>query len=60
MSNPIVTASAHEGSTYYPTVWRGVESTAYETGGRWFVAAHRLVLGRHHIGGGCYYASLQE
>ncbi|MBT2793820.1 hypothetical protein [Paraburkholderia strydomiana] len=52
--------SEHDGSTYYQTLWRGVAYTAHEAGSRWFVATHRLALGRHHIGGGRYYDSLQE
>lgn len=48
------------GAAYYTTTARGVEYTAHQLAGEWFVATRRLALGRRHIGGGKYYATLAD
>ena len=48
------------GTAYYTTTARGVEYTAHQLGCQWFVATRRLALGRRHMGGGKYYATLAE
>jgi len=59
-SQPI-TAETIEGVTYYSTERRGVEYTAYLTSwGQWWVGTHRKGLGRGHVGGGRYYASIDD
>lgn len=58
---PIITVSIGEnGTTYFSATHRGVEYTCFENTAGWYVATHRTALGRHHIGGGKYYASKAE
>lgn len=56
----MIEQSVVDGMTFYTATARGVQYTAYELGGRWFVASHRLALGRRHIGGGKYYDTLAD
>lgn len=57
--NQIISAEIIEGTTFYSTVRRGVEYTAYRTpGGNWWLGTNRLALGRGHIGGGRYYSDI--
>jgi hypothetical protein len=60
MTANLIQASEIEGKTYYTAVARGVEYTAFEQVGGWFVASHRQALGRRHIGGGKHYETLAE
>lgn len=56
----LITASEHEGKTYYTAVSRGVEYTACPSSdGRYWVASRRLSLGRWNTGGGKYYENLE-
>ena len=55
-----ITATTLNGSTYYTTRRAGVEYTAQQLAGQWFVSTRRLALGRHHAGGGRYYATLAD
>ena len=55
----VITSETIDGTTYYSTVRRGVEYTAYLTsGGNWWLGTVRLALGRSHVGGGRYYPDL--
>jgi hypothetical protein len=56
----LITASEHEGKTYYTAVARGTEYCAFECAGQWFVSSRRLALGRSNVGGGRYYATLAD
>lgn len=54
-----ITSEVIDGVTYYSATRRGSLYTAYQTSaGSWFVASHRLALGRFHVGGGKYYDDL--
>jgi hypothetical protein len=56
----LITQEQVNGSDYYTAVARGIEYTAHMIGEQWFVASRRLALGRRHIGGGKYYATLAD
>lgn len=58
-SQPIQTQTL-DGVTYYTTTRRGVEYTAHQLCGQWFVASHRAALGPRHIGGGRYYKTIDD
>lgn len=55
----LIQVSEAEGKTYYSTTARGVEYTAYELCGEWFVSTRRLALNRN-MGGGKYFATLAD
>ena len=45
---------------YVTAVARGTEYTLMKQGDAWFVASHRLALGRFNTGGGKHYQSLAD
>lgn len=49
-----------DGSEYIAAKARGVEYTLMRLGDAWFVASHRLALGRNNSGGGKHYATLAD
>lgn len=56
----MIQAEAHAGKTYYTAVSRGVQYSATQLAGKWFVASRRLALGRSNAGGGKYYDTLAD
>lgn len=62
MSNAINSAPIIKDGDYYTAVRRGVQYCAkFEPSvGQWFVATHRLALGRFNSGGGRYYADISQ
>lgn len=56
-----ITKTTEGGVDYFTTTRAGVEYCAYfmASAGRWFVASHRLALGRH-AGGGKYYDRVED
>lgn len=61
MNSEPITKQEIDGKTYFSTVSRGVEYCASftESVGEWFVATHRLALGKH-VGGGKYYKNIGD
>ena len=54
----IVTTETHNGEKFYTAVHRGTEYTLMKQCDAWFVASHRLALGRSNTGGGKHYDTL--